>query len=202
MLLCSAVGWSWARLLWCWVLLHDQEKDDGGAGRMMLRQIIFPKSCQVSKHEGPYHAQCTPGCTPNSGPKLASGEVLAAENQNDFRSHMRMYRIHNGSASECPCHCSGVCLCMVQFVGLFDTVRQRETERVRGCVCFHLLHNREWRQRVLPCLPHYSSSSVGVRETTCRSSAPQLDIPLFTTLKAPHYITESDTESDGGGYVE
>lgn len=198
-LLCIAVGWSSARLLWCWVLLHDQGKDDWGAGCMMLRQIIFPKSCQVSKHEGPYHAQCTPGCTPNSGLRLASGEVLTAENKKNFCSHIRMYWIHNGSVSACTLNVPViVVVCVCVWSGLWVCLIQtdRERERVRGCVCFHLLHNGEWRHRVLPC---HSGSSVGVRETACPSSAPQLAILLFTTLEAPHYITESDTESDGEG---
>lgn len=54
---------------------------------------------------------------------------------------------------------------------------------------------REWRQSVLPCLPHYSGSSVGVREATaCLSSVPQPGLLLVTTLQMPHYITERDTE--------
>ena len=74
-------------------------------------------------------------------------------------------RIYYGSA---PVHTlcmspllCGVCVCVCTFVGLFEL--ERETERVRGCVCFHLLHNREWRQSVLPCLAYYSVSSVGAR---------------------------------------
>ena len=102
----------------------------------------------------------------------------------------------------CPCHRRGACA--------RSWVCLRETERVRGCVCFHLLHNREWRQSVLPRLPHYSGSSVGVRER------PQLASALFhnqdyfwlrhskephkktkkTKQKTASYITERERERE------
>lgn len=52
-------------------------------------------------------------------------------------------------------------------------------------MCFHLLHNGEWRQRVLPRLPHYSGSSVGVRETARLAALPQLWTLLVPMLRTP-----------------
>lgn len=64
-----------------------------------------------------------------------SGEVHTAENKNNFRAHIRTYRMYNGSA---PLRTPNVslsllwylCVCVCRFVGLFE----RERERQRGCV--------------------------------------------------------------------
>lgn len=90
----------------------------------------------------------------------------------------------------CPCR-------RVAFVGLFERERDGDREGAWVCVCFHLLHNREWRQSVLPCLPHYSGSSVGVREATaCLSSVPQPGLLLVTTLKTQRCITKRETKEE------
>lgn len=66
---------------------------------------------------------------------------------------------HTSRCTECVME---VLLCVL-LMRPYQREREEEgeTERLRGCVCFHLLHNREWRQRVLPRLPHYSGSSGG-----------------------------------------
>lgn len=63
-------------------------------------------------------------------------------------------------------------------------------------MCFHLLHNGEWRQRVLPRLPHYSGSSVGVRETASLGALPQVGMLLVPTLRTSHYGAKNCQMSD------
>ena len=130
-----------------------------GAGRATLRQIIFPTSIRIT------HTLQAALSNLDCGFVACIQLQMCPPRKNNFTSGCTECIMEVLPLQMCPCHRRGACA--------RSWVCLRETERVRGCVCFHLLHNREWRQSVLPRLPHYSGSSVGVRER------PQLASALF-----------------------
>lgn len=110
---------------------------------MMLRQIIFPEGCQVPKQEFPYHSPCTTGCTFKPGLWFVAGEVHRAENvliyKYNFRAHIRMYRMYNGSVPACTLNVSLslslCCLCVCARLWVCSIERGRERDREGAWVC-------------------------------------------------------------------
>lgn len=185
----------------CYVtsLSLGEEEECLGAEYTMPRQIIFPEGCQVSEQECPYHSPCTSGCTFKPGLWFAAGRVRAAAkvfiSKDHFKAHFQIYRMCN---AECCAHSQRVPVTVVVFVcvRLWVCSRERRRECVGVCVCFHLLHNREWRQSVLPCLPHYKRLFGGSERG---HSLPLFHNQDYFWLRHSHYITERDT---GGAMTE